>query len=601
MGLFTDLPGGINPDVIVAGGGTAGCIVAARLAQADPSLTILVIEGGRDNKNQPTIETAALFIANLLPETKTNIFYQGKASSHIGGRAPVVPSGGILGGGSSTNLMMYTRPQRCDLDSWNVPGWSADDLLPYFKKLETYHGPDPASRHGDTGPINVSDGTFRSQRSEDAFVAAAQRVGIPEVPDLQALDGSNNGVQRAKRYIGPDGKRQDTASRYLRPLLEGGKHPNLHVLVEHQVVRVLFEGTRAVGIEYRPNSLFRSSGPSKAITARRMVILSSGALGTPLILERSGIGNPDLLSRASIPMITPLPGVGESYQDHTLMVYPYRSSLSPSETLDPLADGRIPPADLASTNPGMAGWNAQDVTCKLRPPSSQIATLGPAMAAAWATDFEPIKDKPLMLMSLVGAYPGDPSSLPSVPERKQYFSISTFAAYPYSRGHVHITPDSEDIDFDPAFFSDARDVGMHMWAYKTQREIARRMECYRGEYAPDHPPFPGHSRAACGERDGPVGESEGRIEYSEEDDGILETWLRMNVGTTWHSLGTCAMRPREEAGVVDANLSVYGVEGLKIADLSVVPGNVAANTASTAMLVGEKAADLFAMELRGQV
>jgi alcohol oxidase len=123
------------------------------------------------------------------------------------------------------------------------------------------------------------------------------------------------------------------------------------------------------------------------------------------------------------------------------------------------------------------------------------------------------------------------------------------------------------------------------------------MTVYRGEHAPSHPPFPAHSAAACGPADGPVPPSADAIVYSDADEQVLETWLRAHVGTTWHSLGTCAMRRREAGGVVDGRLRVYGVEGLRVADLSVVPGNVAANTASTAMMIGEKAAVLVGEDL----
>ena len=137
---------------------------------------------------------------------------------------------------------------------------------------------------------------------------------------------------------------------------------------------------------------------------------------------------------------------------------------------------------------------------------------------------------------------------------------------------------------------------MSLWAYKKQREILRRMDIYRGEWAPAHPAFPPTSAAASVEIDGPLGDVKD-IEYTPEDDAVIEEWLRENVGSTWHSMGTCRMAPRGEGGVVDPRLGVYGVEGLKVADLSIVPQNVAANTANTAFAIGEKAADMFIAEL----
>jgi choline dehydrogenase-like flavoprotein len=183
--------------------------------------------------------------------------------------------------------------------------------------------------------------------------------------------------------------------------------------------------------------------------------------------------------------------------------------------------------------------------------------------------------------------------------------MAVFTTYPYSRGHIHITGPSvsDPLDFATGFFSDSGDIDIkkHMWAYKKQREIARRMGVYRGEVAAAHPPFPAGSKAAPVDGPLPKNACVTDIEYTPEDDAVLEKWLRENVGTTWHSLGTCKMAPREQYGVVDANLSVYGVQGLKIADLSIPPSNVAANTNNTALVIGERAADIFIAELSLEV
>lgn len=179
--------------------------------------------------------------------------------------------------------------------------------------------------------------------------------------------------------------------------------------------------------------------------------------------------------------------------------------------------------------------------------------------------------------------------------------MSLFTAYPLSRGSIHITgPESSDKpNFTTGFFSDAQnvDIKKHVWAYKKHREIFRRMETYRGEVAALHPPFPPNSSAAPVKLDDKPPTYVTDIEYTAEDDKIIENWLRGRVETTWHSLGTCKMAPREENGVVDSNLNVYGVEGLKVADLSIPPRNVAANTMNTAVAIAEKAADIFIKEL----
>lgn len=168
---------------------------------------------------------------------------------------------------------------------------------------------------------------------------------------------------------------------------------------------------------------------------------------------------------------------------------------------------------------------------------------------------------------------------------------------------MHITGPKHDspLDFDVGYFSDANDIDLkkQLWAYKKQREIMRRTSYYRGELAAGHPKFPEGSAAAVAENvDGPLKDVQDLV-YTKEDDAAIEQWLRENVNTTWHSLGTCKMAPREENGVVDGSLNVYGVKGLKVADLSIPPENVGANTNNTALVIGEKAADIILQELRG--
>ncbi len=197
------------------------------------------------------------------------------------------------------------------------------------------------------------------------------------------------------------------------------------------------------------------------------------------------------------------------------------------------------------------------------------------------------------------SFPGDPSLVPA----GQYYAMSIFTGYPLSRGSIHISGREigDKPDFHSGFFSDTQgvDIKSHVWAYKKQREICRRMDIYRGELAFAHPQFSPNSSAVSVKVNGkhkPPRNIED-IVYTEEDDMVIEDYLRANVATAWHSLGTCKMGPREEGGVVDRNLNVYGVTGLKIADMSIPPGNVAANTMDTAVAIGEKAADICRKEL----
>ena len=205
----------------------------------------------------------------------------------------------------------------------------------------------------------------------------------------------------------------------------------------------------------------------------------------------------------------------------------------------------------------------------------------------------------LNLTLTVFSYYGDHSTLP---DDAEYVSMANWTAYPYSRGHIHITgPTMTDpIDFDTGWLKDPNDVDIkkHIWSYKLQREMMRRMSMFRGELAATHPRFSKDSKAAVVEKaDGPLAKGDSRIEYSKEDDKAIEQRARETLSTTWHSLGTCKMAPKDQMGVVDPSLNVHGVKGLKLADLSIPPENVGANTGGTAFLIGEKAADIFIKEL----
>lgn len=191
---------------------------------------------------------------------------------------------------------------------------------------------------------------------------------------------------------------------------------------------------------------------------------------------------------------------------------------------------------------------------------------------------------------------GDPASVPGA----GYLTVGNYTAYPYSRGHMHITgPEVTDpLDFEVGFLNDDNDIDLkkQVWAYKKQREIMRRTAMFRGELGPGHPAFPEGSAAACRAVDGPLKDVKD-IQYSAEDDKAIEQWIRENVNTTWHSIATAKMAPREQNGVVDPYLNVWGTKGLKIADMSIPPMNIGANLNNTALTIGEKAADIIKKEL----
>lgn len=394
--------------------------------------------------------------------------------------------------------------------------------------------------------------------------------------DMQDFKSAHAFAKCAK-YIGPDGRRQDAAHRYIHPRIADGKHPNLHLLCETKVNRVIFEGNRAVGVEYEPEPAFVQPGlgaphtVSRTIRAKKLVVVSAGALGTPPILERSGIGKKELLQELDIPVISDLPGVGENYQDHHFLLIPYETNLKENETLDRIMGSRFDVGAAMLSQDPYLGWNGVDVAGKLRMSDSDAAALGPEFKEAWDRDFAGQPEKPLMLFVATNFLAGGDRTL-LTPEdlAKQYVTVASYTAYPYSRGSVHIV--SRDCTVAPkfitGFLADKNEIDLKkaVWAYKKGRDIFRRTKAFVGEPAIGHPKFREGSKAALADK--PVLQGDDRtqvkpIEYDEEDNRAIEDHVRSHVETTWHSLGTCKLAPREEGGVIDKNLNVYGTEGLK--------------------------------------
>lgn len=253
--------------------------------------------------------------------------------------------------------------------------------------------------------MHISAGTHRLQISEDDFIQAAKKNGHPEVDDLADMKTAN-GVTRGQRYIHPDGQRQDTAHQYIHPLLRGGKHPNLHVLVESQVCRVVVENGRATGVVFRPNPQFHpeDSKEERTVRARKQVVVSCGTLGTPLVLERSGIGSPDILSKAGVPLVAENRGVGVSFQDHQMVSYPFKTNLPQDSTINGLIFGTVDAGDwLRDKNP-LLGSNGQDIGAKYRPTLEEAEALGPEFLESFRENYVDKPDKALVAMSMVNAY-----------------------------------------------------------------------------------------------------------------------------------------------------------------------------------------------------
>ena len=554
-------------------------IVAGRLARADPSLEILVIEAGIDVRDHPQVVNPALFFSNLTPESTTAAFYQSKASEHVAGREVVVPTGGCLGGGSSINAAMYARALGLDYDDWNTDGWRMKDLLPLVKKTENYlvqHGELDKEVHGFTGDFKISGGTFTGKRFVDDCMQTTSSLGIKGVSDLQDLK-EGNAFSQLPMWVDPEtGTRQNVPHSLIYPILDGGKS-KLEILTECKVVRILFDDDKkATGVEYIPNKPVESgetpnpTTQSKETTpklarARKLVVLSAGALASPMILERSGVGS-TTLSKLGINLVSEVDGVGNNYQDHIFTATTYSSHAEPEETLDGLYSGRLPIATAlaqkqASPSTSLLGWNGIDIAGKLRPSETEIASMGADFQPVWKKEYRDRTSRPMMLTCYCALCPLPYTELPV----GQYFCITNYSAYPLSRGKIHIAGPSihDKPDFETGFLTHPADVTVQVWAYKKAREIARRLKMCRGTVAAGHPKFPSGSAAGL-DREVPLDQD---IRYSPADDEAIVQWIRETVGTAWHSMGTCAMRPLHDGGVVDKDLNVYGVNGLKVAGM----------------------------------
>ncbi|KAG1741181.1 GMC oxidoreductase-domain-containing protein [Suillus lakei] len=615
-------------DVIIAGGGPAalspkGCVVAGRLAYADPTLKVMLIEGGANNRDDPWVYRPGIYVKNMQRDginDKATFYTDAQPSPYLRGRQSIVPCANILGGGSSINFQMYTRASASDWDDFKAEGWTAKDLLPLMKRLENYQKPVNNDTHGYDGPIAISNGGQVTPLAQD-FLRAAHAVDVPFSDDIQDLTTAHGSEIWAKYINRHTGRRSDAATAYVHGVTD--IQSNLYLRTNARVSRVIFEGTKAVGVAYVPS---RNRGNNAAIQetivrARKMVVLSSGTLGTPQILERSGVGSADLLKQLDVKVVSDLPGVGEEYQDHYTTLSIYRVS-NESTTLDDFLRG-----DQQTQKEIFAEWevspekarlssNAIDAGFKIRPTEEELKEMGPEFNALWDKYFKDKPDKPVMFGSIVSAAYADHSLLPP----GKYMTMFQYLEYPASRGKIHITSPNPYVEpfFDSGFMNNKADFAPIRWSYKKTRELSvASLHLTTHISTPLRPAAARDIDIQTAKQMMPNGFTVGihmgtwhkpgelydaskvhdEIKYTAEDDEAIDNWIADHVETTWHSLGTCAMKPRSEGGVVDHRLNVYGTQNLKCVDLSICPDNLGTNTYSSALLVGEKGADLVCEDL----
>ncbi|KAG1724637.1 GMC oxidoreductase-domain-containing protein [Suillus paluster] len=587
-------------DIIFAGGGATACVVAGRLAACDHSLRILILEGGPHTLNKAAHVQPYQYPTHMAPTSTTMTFNIGNPTPRLNGRAPMVPCGHCIGGGSSVNAMVYTRAPASDFDDWGVDGWESKNLIPLMKKLETYEVQPDRPTHGYSGPIKVSSGGRKLAVCDEFISVGMTYHKRPYAEDTDDLEICNTYSPWAKYIDGTTGRRSDAAHHYV---YNQAHNTNLQLWVGKRVKRVIFEDKRAVGVEFisDPVSCPDADQSSSFVRASKLVVVSAGAFGSPTILERSGIGAEAVLKRCGIEQLVNLPGVGEHFQDHDGAFIPYFAA-DGVDTLDPLWRGEenVIQENLAEweiNGKSLVAQNGSDAKIKWRPDDDELKAMGPVFQQRWKEFFQDRPDKAVAIFAIFAGYYG---TLMSVLPPRNYFVATCYTLYPVSAGSVHMKlgeNGKEEIDFTTGSLDDPSDIIPLNFGYKRIREILRRMPSYRGEVPAGHPSFPEGSNAVTREVTGPVDMNAPDIIYTAEDDEAIDKFHRDKLCSAWHPLGTCAMKPRADQGVVDARLNVYGVTNLKIADMSIAPKNVGTNTYSTALLIGEKAAMIIAEDL----
>ena len=526
-------------DVVIAGADSAGCVLAARLSE-NPRIRVLLVEaGGRDNYHWIHVPIGYLY---CIGNPRTDWMYKTAPEPNLGGRELLYPRGRVLGGSSSINGMLYVRGQAADYDGWRqagCTGWGWDDVAPLFRKSEDYFA-GASEHHGAGGPWRIEKQRLRWDILDD-WARAAEVAGIPCVDDFNT--GDNEGVGYFK-VSQKGGWRVSAARSFLRPAM---KRPNLTVMTGRQVRRVVFEGRRAVGLE------LSADGGSEIVRGGR-VVLSAGAVGTPQILQLSGVGPGALLQDMGIPVLRDAP-VGENLQDHLQIRCAWK--VTGARTLNQLARGWW--------GKGMIG--AEYLLRRTGPMS-----MAPSQLGAFARSSPDVATPDL-------EWHVQPLSLEAFGQALHDFPAITASVVPLrpeSRGHVRITsPDASDAPrIAPNYLSTPGDRLTAARAIRMTRRIMRQEPLAR--YRP--------------EEFKPGGDVDG-------DEALADAAGRIG-STIFHPVGTARMGA-DPGSVVDPSLRVRGIEGLRVVDASIMPTITSGNTNAPTIMIAEKAAMLIADELRG--
>jgi choline dehydrogenase len=531
-------------DYIVIGAGSAGCVLANRLS-ADARTRVLLLEAGGRDRN-PWIHIPVGYFKTM-HNPATDWCMETEADPGLAGRAIKWPRGKVLGGSSSINGLLYIRGQVEDYDHWRQlgnAGWSFEDVLPYFKKSENQErGAD--DYHGVGGPLNVSDTRIRRPLC-DSFIEACTQVGIPARDDFNGADQEGAGYFQ---LTARGGFRCSTARGYLKPV-EG--RPNLTVQTHAHVERLLIEEGRAAGVA------FSVKGAPREARARGEVILSAGAIGSPQILQLSGIGPGALLQRHGIELRHDLPGVGENLQDHLQI----RAVLKTTRPMTLNDEVHNPLRKMA--------MGIQFALFRSGP-----MTLAASLVAVFA------KTRPELATPDV-QYHMQPLSADSPGEglhRYSAFTASVCQLRPESRGRIEIK--SPDPAAHPAIHPNYLSARLDQEVAVASLKLTRRI-CAAPALAPliAEELLPGPAVAS--------------------DEELLDSARRIST-TIYHPVGTCKMGPDRSAdpsAVVDPRLRVHGIAALRVVDASIMPTLVSGNTNAPTVMIAEKAADMIREDAR---
>ena len=526
-------------DFVIVGAGSAGCVLADRLSASGRHRVALIEAGGKDNSFWIDVP---LGYGKLFTDPRVNWLYSTEPEPELGGRQIIQPRGKVLGGSSSINGLLYIRGQAEDFDHWRQlgnTGWSFEDVLPYFRKAEDQTR-GPMELHGTGGPLAVSD--VERHPLCDAFIEAAKQAGFPQTDDFNGASQEGAGYFQ---LTARNGRRCSTARGYLKP---ARRRPNLTVMSNALATRVVFDGRRAVAVEYR------QGGATRTVRAKGEIILSGGAFNSPQLLQLSGVGPAALLREHGIAVVADMPGVGADLQDHYQARFNYRGT-EPNTVNDMMASL---PRRLA------AGLNYLLF-------KRGFLTIGAGYAGGFFKTEPDLPSPDVQIHFILFSADSVGQALHPFPG----FIASVCQLRPQSRGFVRIKSANPATApaIQPHYLSVAADRDVLVKGMKLTRRIMEAPALARYVDAELNP--------------GPACQSDADLLQFARDKGT----------TIFHPTSTCRMGPDANA-VVDERLSVRGLDGMRVADASVMPTVVSGNTNAAVIMIGEKASDMILRDAR---